>query len=412
MKVRKNKLITKIICTIFLMHLFNLVNVYPVIAEYENDSTPGGDYMESIESSNYGCGDCGKVENNKLESNLDSSENIDESNEGNWGGSDRDLSSEFEGENSEGLDDVGDEYDNEENSGITDEDNDDTDNDIDNVEENITEEVDNNGSEDENVDNSENGNINDDGSEEEKVDEETNESNTEYQLNTEENTNILPKELEIELLIPEINPQTNSIVKKGLEIKEDSIINIDLCYDRAVLSNQVSGGDNIIVEVYSGKGLVGQIVRGEVVYAVEFIPNNVNVQITGMPGSYFDIQFTFEDIGNSPQVNDIYNTVVESGNNQCNEDRVDTGGTVDEGEIDNEYINDDIVGGAIGSEDMNEEYSDEIDNSTGETEVIDDGHNSNEIDNSTGEIEVNMLDNSTDYNREDSVDHIESDVGQ
>lgn len=80
-----------------------------------------------------------------------------------------------------------------------------------------------------------------------------------------------------------------------LKIKPETRIALMLKFELIRLSSTAQGGENIAVEIYSNDILVGQIQNGVVTYAVEFVPGNVFVTISGLPRTEFDIVFTFEN---------------------------------------------------------------------------------------------------------------------
>ncbi len=95
---------------------------------------------------------------------------------------------------------------------------------------------------------------------------------------------------------PELKENTSAPeIFTNLRIKPETRVVLTLNPELIRLSSTIQGGENIAVEIYSDDILVGQIQNGVVTYAVEFVPGNVFVTISGLPGTEFDIVFTFKN---------------------------------------------------------------------------------------------------------------------
>ncbi len=102
--------------------------------------------------------------------------------------------------------------------------------------------------------------------------------------------------IQTSITTPELKENTSAPeIFTNLRIKPETRVVLTLNPELIRLSSTIQGGENIAVEIYSDDILVGQIQNGVVTYAVEFVPGNVFVTISGLPGTEFDIVFTFEN---------------------------------------------------------------------------------------------------------------------
>ena len=97
-------------------------------------------------------------------------------------------------------------------------------------------------------------------------------------------------------LIPEVQKPEKVFTKTNLKINPKTQISLELKSELSKLSATVQGGENIAVDIYSDDTLVGRIDNGIVTYAVEFLPGNVYVVITGPAGAKFDVEFIFNAV--------------------------------------------------------------------------------------------------------------------
>lgn len=102
--------------------------------------------------------------------------------------------------------------------------------------------------------------------------------------------------IQTSITTPELKENTSAPeIFTNLRIKPETRVVLTLNPELIRLSSTIQGGENIAVEIYSDDILIGQIQNGVVTYAVEFVPGNVFVTISGLPGTEFDIVFTFEN---------------------------------------------------------------------------------------------------------------------
>ena len=102
--------------------------------------------------------------------------------------------------------------------------------------------------------------------------------------------------IQTSITTPELKENTSAPeIFTNLRIKPETRVVLTLNPELIRLSSTIQGGENIAVEIYSDDILVGQIQNGVVTYAVEFVPGNVFVTISGLPGTEFNIVFTFEN---------------------------------------------------------------------------------------------------------------------
>lgn len=97
-------------------------------------------------------------------------------------------------------------------------------------------------------------------------------------------------------LIPAIQEPEKVFTQTDLKVTPETRITLTLKPELTRLSNAVQGGENITVDIYSDDTLVGRIENGTVTHAVEFLPGNVYVVITGPAGAKFDVVFEFKAV--------------------------------------------------------------------------------------------------------------------
>jgi len=88
-------------------------------------------------------------------------------------------------------------------------------------------------------------------------------------------------------------PRAEFYKETNLIITPETQIEIELSPHLNQLSPVIQGGEHILIEIFSDYNLVGRIENGIVTYAIDFLPNNVYITITGSPGADFNVIFKF-----------------------------------------------------------------------------------------------------------------------